>query len=65
MSSCLRSEAMRHREGVQLRVSRNDLARIAGCSREMAGRSVKDLAKAGLLRAHGMTLIVYDPARLG
>lgn len=62
---CLRSEAMRHREGVQLRVSRNDLARMAGCSREMAGRSVKDLAKAGLLRAHGMTLIVYDPARLG
>ena len=56
---------MRHPQGVQLRVSRNDLARMAGCSREMAGRAVKDLEAAGLIRAHGMTLIVYDPARLG
>ncbi|MEY4358492.1 MAG: hypothetical protein RL469_1818 [Pseudomonadota bacterium] len=62
---CLRNEAMRHPQGVQLRVSRNDLGRMAGCSREMAGRAVKDLEAAGLIRAHGMTLIVYDPARLG
>lgn len=62
---CLRTEAMRHPEGVQLRVSRNDLARMTGCSREMAGRVIKDFEAAGLLRAHGMTLVVYDPARLG
>ena len=36
-------EAMSHPQGTQLRVSRQELARLVGCSREMAGRVLKKL----------------------
>ena len=34
-------DAMSHPQGTQLRVSRQELARLVGCSREMAGRVLK------------------------
>ena len=56
---CSEPEAMTHPEGMQIRVSRQELSRIVGCSREMAGRVLKALEGQGLLRAHGKTIVLY------
>lgn len=52
-------EAMTHPLGTQLRVSRQELARLVGCSREMAGRVLKKLQVDGKLHARGKTVVVY------
>ena len=52
-------EAMTHPEGTQLRVSRQELARLVGCSREMAGRVLKKLQADGKLHARGKTVVVF------
>ena len=52
-------EAMTHPMGTQLRVSRQELARLGGCSREMAGRVLKKLQADGKLHARGKTVVVY------
>ena len=52
-------EAMTHPQGTQLRVSRQELARLVGCSREMAGRVLKKLQADGQLHARGKTVVVY------
>ena len=52
-------EAMSHPQGTQLRVSRQELARLVGCSREMAGRVLKKLQVDGFLHARGKTVVLY------
>lgn len=52
-------EAMSHPQGTQLRVSRQELARLVGCSREMAGRVLKKLQADGQLHARGKTVVLY------
>lgn len=52
-------DALSHPKGTQIKVSRQELARIAGCSREMAGRVLKQLEEQGLLHARGKTMVVY------
>lgn len=52
-------EAMSHPQGTQLRVSRQELARLVGCSREMAGRVLKKLEIDGKLHARGKTVVLY------
>lgn len=56
---CQEPDAMTHPQGTQIRVSRQELARIVGCSREMAGRVLKQLQEQGLLHARGKTIVVY------
>lgn len=46
-------------EGVQIKVSRQEIARIIGCSREMAGRILKDMQEMGLIEAKGMRVVVF------
>ena len=58
MDLCEEPEAMTHPEGMQIRVSRQELSRLVGCSREMAGRVLKSLEEQGLLRASGKTIVV-------
>ena len=52
-------DAMSHPQGTQLRISRQELARLVGCSREMAGRVLKKLQADGKLHARGKTLVLY------
>ena len=52
-------EAMSHPQGTQIRVSRQEIARLVGCSREMAGRVLKKLEGDGQLHARGKTVVVY------
>ena len=52
-------DAMTHPDGMQIKVTRQEIARIVGCSREMVGRVLKDLEDQGLIHAHGKTMVVY------
>ena len=52
-------DAMTHPDGMQLKITRQEIARIVGCSREMVGRVLKDLEDQGLIHAHGKTMVVY------
>jgi len=56
---CKQPDAMTHPEGMQIRVTRQELGRIAGCSREMVGRVLKDLEERNLIWAKGKTMVVY------
>ena len=51
-------DALTHPDGMQIRVSRQELGRLVGCSREMAGRVLKALEDGGHIRAKGMTIVV-------
>lgn len=56
---CQEPDAMTHPQGTQIKVSRQELARIVGCSREMAGRVLKQLEEQGMLKARGKTVVVF------
>ena len=56
---CQEPDALSHPQGMQIRVSRQELARIVGCSREMAGRVLKQLQIDGKLHARGKTVVVF------
>lgn len=52
-------DAMTHPKGMQIKVSRQDLAKLVGCSREMAGRIVKQFVKEGRMEAKGKAMVIY------
>ena len=56
---CKEPDAMTHPDGMQLHVSRQEIARLVGCSREMAGRVIKELENKELISAHGKTIVVF------
>ena len=51
-------DAMTHPDGMQIKITRQDIAKIVGCSREMAGRVLKELEEDNLISAHGKTIVV-------
>ena len=51
-----------HAEGVRVSVTRTEMARLAGCSREMAGRCLRELEEQGLIISQGRSVIVKHPA---
>ena len=57
---CGEPDAMTHPDGMQIKVSRQELSRLVGCSREMAGRVLKVLEDEGLVSASGKTIVVYN-----
>jgi len=56
---CSEPDAMTHPDGMQIRVTRQEIGRIAGCSREMAGRVLKNLEGQGLISVSGKTIVVF------
>ncbi|WP_419584962.1 cAMP-activated global transcriptional regulator CRP [Thiolapillus sp.] len=52
-------DAITHPDGMQLHITRQEIGRIAGCSREMAGRVLKELEAKGLITAHDKTIVVF------
>lgn len=59
---CQEPDAKEHPDGTQIRISRKEISRIVGCSREMAGRVLKGLEEEGLITTSGMTIIVHEAA---
>ncbi|RLA45567.1 MAG: cAMP-activated global transcriptional regulator CRP [Gammaproteobacteria bacterium] len=56
---CKEPDAMTHPDGMQIKVTRQELGKIVGCSREMAGRVLKALQEDGLVSVSGKTMVVY------
>ena len=56
---CKEPDAMTHPDGMQIKITRQEIGRIVGCSREMVGRVLKDLEEKGLVSAKGKTMVVY------
>ncbi len=52
-------DAMTHPDGMQIKTTRQDIAKMVGCSREMAGRVLKELEDDKLISAHGKTVVVF------
>ena len=52
-------DAMTHPDGMQIKTTRQDIAKMVGCSREMAGRVLKELEEEDLISAHGKTIVVF------
>ena len=50
---------IREPDGMQIKITRQELGRIVNCSREMAGRVLKDLEEQGLIEVHGKTIVVF------
>ncbi len=55
---CKEPDAMTHPSGMQIRVTRQELGRIVGCSREMVGRVLKNLEEQHLISVSGKTIEV-------
>lgn len=51
-------DAMTHPDGMQIKVSRQELGRIVGCSREMAGRVLKTMEEQELISVAGKSIVV-------
>jgi len=51
--------AMTHPDGMQIKITRQELGRIVGCSREMVGRVIKVLGEQGLIDVSGKTMVVH------
>ncbi len=51
--------AMTHPRGIQIKTSRQELARMAGCSREMAGRVIRQFVDEGRMTAQGKTMVLF------
>ncbi len=56
---CKQPDAMTHPDGMQIRITRQDIGRIVGCSREMAGRVLKSLEEQNLISVSGKTIVVF------
>jgi len=56
---CKEPDAITHPDGMQLSITRQEIGRIVGCSREMAGRVLKELNDKELISAHGKTIVVF------
>ena len=52
-------DAMTHPDGMQIKITRQEIGRIVGCSREMVGRVLKTLEDQGLVSVSGKTMVVY------
>ena len=56
---CEEPDAISHPKGTQIRISRQEISRIVGCSREMVGRVLKQLEEQGMISVSGKTIVVF------
>lgn len=56
---CKQPDAMTHPDGMQIKITRQEIGRIVGCSREMVGRVLKALEEQKLVNVKGKTMVVF------
>jgi len=56
---CKQPDAMTHPDGMQIRITRQEIGRIVGCSREMVGRVLKSMEEQELIHVKGKTIVVF------
>jgi CRP/FNR family transcriptional regulator, cyclic AMP receptor protein len=52
-------DAMTHPDGMQIKITRQEIGRLVNCSREMAGRVLKTLEDQNLISVSGKTIVVF------
>lgn len=57
---CEEPDTLSHPHGRQIKISRQEISRIVGCSREMAGRVLKTLEQEGMISVSGKTIVVFN-----
>jgi len=57
---CKEPSALSHPDGTQIKISRQEISRIVGCSREMAGRVLKELEAQESIHVKGHTIVVLS-----
>ncbi len=58
-------DAKPNAKGIVVRISRQEIARLVGCSREMAGRVLKKLEEDGVVSSQGRSILVLAGGALG
>ena len=56
---CQQPDAMTHPDGMQIRITRQEIGKIVGCSREMVGRVLKSMEEQELITVKGKTIVVF------
>ena len=56
---CKEPDAMTHPDGMQIKITRQEIGRIVGWSREMVGRVLTILDDQGLVQVKGKTMVVF------
>lgn len=59
MNLCTEPDALTHPNGMQIKITRQEIGRLAGCSREMVGRVLKSLEEEGRVELSGKTMVVH------
>ena len=57
---CKEPDAQQKSTGIQIRTTRQEIARLVGCSREMVGRILKDFEANRLISLNGKTIMVFN-----
>ena len=60
---CEQPDAMTHPDGMQVKVTRQELARLVGCSREMVGKVLKDMEEQKHIAVSGKNIVVLNIAQ--
>lgn len=55
------SQAITHPQGMLVRITREELARLVSCSRQVVGYVLFDLERQGLIEVHGKSIVVHAP----
>lgn len=56
---CKQPDAMTHPDGMQIRVTRQEIGNLSGCSREMVGRVLKEMEDQGIIAVSGRNIVVF------
>jgi CRP/FNR family cyclic AMP-dependent transcriptional regulator len=56
---CKEPDAITNPDGMMVKITRQELGRIVGCSREMVGRVLKDLEEDHLISVSGKSMVVF------
>lgn len=59
LNLCKQPDAVTHPKGMQIKITRQEIGRIVGCSREMVGRVLKNLEEQSLVSVKGKTMVIY------
>lgn len=60
---CKLPQAKQLENGVQIKVSRQEISQIVGCTRESVGRIIQKMNETGEVQSKGMTMLVYGAVK--
>ena len=51
--------AITHPQGMQIRITRQEIGSLVGCSREMVGRALKELTSTKKISVDGKNIVIF------